>query len=173
MTKNKVVLISGPCASGKSTLGKILASNYGYIHIDGDTVWHKVKQTNKKIHWNEIHDEIMLQSIEFSQSNIVITHLIPPDVFPEYEAFYNERSISFEIMILMPPKDIIMKRNQTRTCWKHPTPEDFIDSFYFVFTDAQNKYGQYFVSNSESTPEETIKRWLLVQEHGCRTKAHS
>jgi tRNA uridine 5-carbamoylmethylation protein Kti12 len=156
----KILLISGPCASGKTTLGNILASQYGYIHIDGDPVWNQLKQKDKDIHWNDIHADIMRRSIEYGHSNVVITHLVPPGVIPQYEVFYNKHDVSFDLIILLPPLETLIQRNKTRTCWENPTPDDVINKYYNIFIGAKNEYGHYFVNNSKLTPKETIKQYL-------------
>ena len=40
----KVILLSGPCGAGKSSIGRYISQKYGYIHIDGDSV-------SKRVNW--------------------------------------------------------------------------------------------------------------------------
>jgi gluconate kinase len=155
-----VLLITGTCASGKTTLGELLAQNHLYHHIDGDTFKKKLKKERglSKLDWNAIHDDLMLHTLDFiQQADVVITHVVLPEKINDYVTFYAERNISFNFVILMPSKKSIYQRNATRTCWSAPTPHKYIDEFYDAYDSAREKNSQYFLDTTNHSPGESLE----------------
>lgn len=160
LSKNHVILLTGNCASGKSTIAKILAEKYSYYFIDGDQVW-KLKKTqnpNIKIHWDKIHDDIMNLAMErLNSDNIVISHLILPNRIPEYEKWALTNGINIHIFVLYPNIDEINNRNLTRTCWSKPTPKYIINTVQDIFRESKKSLKKYYYDNSIETPDITSK----------------
>ncbi|PWU24065.1 hypothetical protein C5B42_00915 [Candidatus Cerribacteria bacterium 'Amazon FNV 2010 28 9'] len=157
-----VLLITRTCASGKTTLGELLEAKHGYKHIDGDVVWKKVKEENKrlgsqlKVGWNEIHFDILRDSLEnIHSSNLVITHIIYPEVLPLYQGFFAERGMRMHFIVLTPHLQTIYERNNTRTCWSKPTPKQYVDEIYEKLH--KDVYKEYFLDTSDQTPEQTVE----------------
>jgi cytidylate kinase len=50
----KIIAIDGPAASGKSTLGKMLADNLGYLYLDTGVMYRAVT-------WAALHDALTIQ----------------------------------------------------------------------------------------------------------------
>lgn len=163
--KKNVLLISGTCAAGKTTIGTLLSEKYGYHHIEGDEVKKHAQQRDvtKKINWNEMHSEILQKSLQSEYEKIVISYVILPDKLSLYKDFYEKHDISFSIVILMPSLANVYERNNTRTCWNRPTPKKFIDEFYNAFLANKDKYGKYFLNNTSLDIEETAEKIVATK----------
>jgi adenylate kinase family enzyme len=160
-----MLLISGTCASGKTTVGQILSQQYGFSHVDGDVVKQDLEAKRKeKVAWNTIHGDIIERSVAlFDHSSVVITHVVLPKILPQYELACRERDIPLQIVILMPERKEIYKRNATRTCWSRPTPQKFIDEFHDAYLREKEQLEQYFFDSTGQTGEESAKEILKVR----------
>lgn len=56
-----ILLISGPSASGKTTIAHLISERYGYHHIDGDQVIKDLDLKSKA--WNSIHHNLIEKSL--------------------------------------------------------------------------------------------------------------
>jgi gluconate kinase len=159
---SSVLLITGTCASGKTTLGKLLADKYGYIHIDGDEVWKEVKaQRGKQVGWNDIHQDILTHTTQFVDlSKIVITHVIFPELLPIYQAFYAQRNLQLIVIVLMPKNEVIYSRNQLRKCWPVPTAQKDIDDINKKLKS--DLYLSYYLDTSDQSPGESVAAILAL-----------
>jgi gluconate kinase len=155
-----VLLLTGTCASGKTTVGELLEKDYGYHHIDGDDVWNAVKlEQGKGVGWNEIHQDILNHCLQkMYSSNVVITHVIYPEIFPVYTSFFERERMAMTLVVLVPTIDTVYQRNNTRTCWSVPTPQKYIDDIYGKLSS--NEYLPYFLDTTHQKPEQTVSQVL-------------
>lgn len=137
-----MLLITGPSASGKTTLGKQLVDQLGYTQLDGDVVWNELKKSGrlgfqgKTIHWNEIHSDLMLRAYSLSRkSRVVLTHVVLPDTIPKYVEFFQDLGVQFNIEVLMASKKELMNRSQSRPTFNRPTPPYVINTMHDLFAD--------------------------------------
>jgi len=154
-----VLVISGTCASGKTTISDVLAQQYGFVQLDGD--WPPSKRKAEKgtsIGFNEAHNELLAlaEGIVHLSHDVVIAHVVLPEWVPHYERYLVERGISHRIVILMPRMDVILDRNETRECWW--TERGIIERFHDALLAGDGHVQGLFYDNGEETAEETANR---------------
>lgn len=151
-----IILITGSSASGKTTIGRLLAEKCNYDHIDGDQVIKDLGLTSKS--WNSIHGEIIRRSaLGGSPTNAVISHVVLPDKFEFYEKAFRKNNVDYRIVVLDPKKSVLLDRNQIRTCHPRPTPLDVIDYFHGKFRDSDlENLNCYVLDNSGQAELDTV-----------------
>lgn len=162
--RNEILLITGTCASGKTTVGEILSRQYGYKHIDGDQFKRELKKRRglEKLDWDEIHEDLISHAIELStRANVVISHVVLPPNLGVYQAICSNLDALFRFIILMPSRETVYSRNKNRTCWSSPTPKKFIDEFYDSYIEAVNALSENVLDNSNQSPLETATQIMM------------
>lgn len=153
-----IVLITGAPASGKTTLGQILATTYNYVQLDGDQL---IKDLGlKSENWNQIHSQLRLKASELhQQKNVVISHVVLPETITSYYDYYEALTIPFKAILLKPQINTLLERSAVRTSHPKPTPENFIHYFHEKFTEGfvEKKYGALYLDNSVQNLEETMQ----------------
>ena len=153
-----VLVISGSCASGKTTLSYLLAERYGFVQIDGDWVLENRKaEEGRHVDFNEIHPYLltMAEGLVRLGKPVAIAHVVVPEVVRRYETWLGERGIPHKVVVLMPDQSILLERNATRDCWPKTTPEYWVLRFYQDYLCAPDAVKACFYDNSFETPEET------------------
>jgi hypothetical protein len=93
-----VLLISGSCASGKSTISHLIASTYGAVQIDGDWMLQLRKiELGEKPDFNDIHMDMLTMAQGFASmgKDVVVAHVILPEALPLYESFLKQKRIRY------------------------------------------------------------------------------
>ena len=160
----QVLVISGSCSSGKTTISYLLSKHYGMVQIDGDWILERQKaRQGRKADFNEIHGELLAaaEGLAFLGQSAVLAHLILPAYVPMYEAFLRARSIDHRLVILMPERATLLSWNQERKCWPKTTPEYWVNRFYDDLLVASDDVKAYYYDNSHETPLQTAKNIKL------------
>jgi hypothetical protein len=110
---NKVLLLSGTCGSGKTTISKLIAKRWNWERICEDDIWPELFGKDRgdprlpegKRKRAQVHEIVFDKILEYRRhkKNIVIdltVHEAPPDAFFEYKEFFEANGIPFEIRIL-------------------------------------------------------------------------
>jgi len=162
--QGRVLLITGTCASGKSTIAQIAAQQYGFFLIDGDGVRQivKLKMGLSESDWNAdyFHNEILLM-IDMLLSlghDIAIAHVILPEIIPRYRDFLCKRGVNYFFSVLLPNHKILLQRNESRECWT--TEEKWIREFHHPFVGLKSNGDIFVHDNSNETPEETTELFI-------------
>ena len=169
MENNKILILTGPGGSGKSTVAKLLCSNYGYTLVDGDALdteyFPKGGQSlpENKTKLIKAHDKILREAKKQFKTgkNIVVEYII----FGEYLNFFNKFKNTFgnkvDIKILFPSEEETILRDKERSCWT--TGAERIKAVRKEFLEIKDTIGiQNFIDTTEQKPEETT-RLLLSQ----------
>lgn len=158
----RVYLLSGTCASGKSSIGKYVEKKYGYILIDGDAISKRVdydvklgivKERNEFL----VHSEVinmMLVVLELGYS-VFVSYVFEEIDIEKYKMVLANYDIIPNIGILVPNRDECIKRDYERECWT--AGEDFIDKWYESQRLLGEKYASNIIDNSYETIEETVE----------------
>ena len=126
----RVLLLTGTCGSGKTTIAAMLAEKADWIHISEDTIWHNLYGKNRgPFHSDEhrqkrrnVHKKVMEQLLtdNHPDRNIVIDvtiHESPPEAYKEYQHMFEEHSIVWDIRVLHPRLEVAVARDANRNCW--------------------------------------------------------
>lgn len=164
MNKHKVLLLTGPGGSGKTTIAELLCNQYGYTFIDGDQL--DTEFFPKGGQWDpenncllkKAHDKILTKTkAEFDAGkNVVVAYII----FNEFKSFFSKFKKTFgndlNIKILFPSETVTIQRDKERECWT--TGTERIRIIRNKLLEAQTVIGaENFVDTSALTPEETAK----------------
>jgi len=166
-----LLLISGSCASGKSTVSYLLAQRYGFVQIDGDWILHLRKaELGRSVEFTEIDGEMLAMAAAMTALNkpVVIAQIILPAQLALYESFCESHSIPWQAAVLMPQEDVLLERNRTRRCWPKTTPEYWVKYFNAELLAASQSFKRWHYDNSRETAEETAERLWRVAVRGAQ-----
>lgn len=166
----KVIVLTGTCASGKSSTAEILKMKYGFEVIDGDCVMQVVKHKLgiSKIEYDaasmyaEIENQIDI--LLALKKNIVISHVITVKDIDIYRKMFERRNLKYKIFILHPKLEAAIARSKTRTCHKSVTPEEWVEYFYNKLDEFKEKNNEDVIcfDNSDFSLEESVDRILKL-----------
>lgn len=160
MSKQPIVLIvTGPCGSGKTTITNLIVKNNDFVRISGDDIKNEFFPEIENITdypeaLEKVYTEIFQRTKKHYENgkNIVIDYVVLGQ--KRIEEYKNTFSNSLKIRVLLSRKEIIIRRDQLRECWT--SGEECVTTLYDSFdqlrdyVDAEN-----YIDNSEETPEET------------------
>ncbi len=170
----RVLLLTGPGGSGKTTISTLLAARAGWTRIAEDDIWPRLFGKNRGAFGSDehrrkraaIHAEVQ-QSVlaALAQArNVVIdatVHEAPPEAFREYEEFFRRHGIAWELRVLMPRLEIAVARDAGRNSWHLGAGR--VADLYSKFTGAVFSR-EVFVDNSDESPQTSVIRicenWL-------------
>ena len=165
----KVLLLSGPGGSGKTTIAELLVKKRGFILVDGDNLdteffphgeqW-LPKNTEKLA---RAHDKILREARKLfdADHSVVVDYIIFGRYLEFIDKFRKEFGDNFEMKILFPSKEEIVKRDKKRECWT--TGEERIAAVRSEFEAIKNKIGlQNFLDTSGQTPEMTFENHFAL-----------
>lgn len=164
----KVLILTGPGGSGKTTIANLLAEKYGFIKIDGDNLDTKffpdegqwLSENFKKL--QQAHNYILSEvkkAFKGDRNNIVLDYIIFGDYLKFFEKFRSEFGNKLEIRVLFPKLEEVIKRDKERDCWT--TGTERIKFVYSEFESIKDKIGiKNFIDTSGKTPNETIEKYF-------------
>jgi len=167
MKNHKVLILTGPGGSGKSTIAKLLSNKYGYVLIDGDQFdteffpdggqWFPENKENLERAHNKIFAETKK---EFnSGKNVVIDYIIFGEHLSFFDKFKKEFGNNLEIRVLFPREEKTVLRDKNRHCWTTGTERIRIvrEEFIKIKKDIGE---ENFIDISDQTPEETLEQFF-------------
>ncbi|BCK01577.1 nucleoside/nucleotide kinase family protein [Anaerocolumna chitinilytica] len=160
----EIVVLSGTCGSGKSSVAIELMKNHGFIAIDSDCSMQsfRYKFNVKQVDYRsdemlaEIANEI--DFVRLFSNKIVLAQIVLKEDIDRYKKIFNERNLKYRFYILKPSYEKAVDRCQTRRCHANITPEYWIKYFYELLGFNDNVI---VIDNSKLTIEETANRILL------------
>jgi len=179
-TAMTVLLLTGACGSGKSTVARLVGRERGWVHISEDEVWERTFRKDRgplgtdehRRKRQEVHRMVFEQIAAHIQSGrrVVIdatVHESPPESYREYEAFFRDNQIEWTLRVLHPRVDVAIRRDRLRMGWH--AGEDGVRRLHSKFTFKVFP-GECFIDTSDQTPEETAR--LLVDTFGVQGHSH-
>ena len=169
-----IIVLSGTCGSGKSTIAIELAKNHGFFAMDGDCVLQSVrhKPNMAKVQFNsqEAMDEIAyeIDCIRPFSDKIVFAQVVLPEDMENYIRIFKERGLCYHFVLLKPDYENALARCQVRTCHKSVTPEYWVSYFYdkTCFSD-----DMHVIDNTSLTVEETAPKDFRMCQCLCPVSA--
>ncbi len=167
---SRVLLLTGTCGSGKSTIAEIVSREPGWARISEDDVWkalygkdrgalgtpgHRAKRA--RVH--AVVFEAIRAALASGRAVVLdaTVHESPPEAFGEYAAFFEALAVPWELFVLHPRLEIATARDAGRSGW-HAGPQA-VASLRAKFTGAAFP-PEAFLDTSSETPQETARRIL-------------
>ncbi|MDQ6893011.1 MAG: ATP-binding protein [Acidobacteriota bacterium] len=167
---NHVILLSGTCGSGKSTISALLGT-VGWFRISEDDFWHEQfgRQRGKfgtdehRRKRQQIHEAVsaaVFHAFDEELRPVVIdatVHESPPEAFFEYRAWFEGQHIPWVLRVLHPTLEVAIARDALREGWH--AGRDRVSSLHAKFTGFVFS-PECFIDTSHDTPEDTLWRLL-------------
>jgi adenylate kinase family enzyme len=155
-----ILLITGPCAVGKTTISKLISKQYGLKYIGGDDIKNKLYPKISKINeFPEKLDRVYLQLFNTVKENfdkninIVLDYIFLKQISTYQTTFKHHLTTR----ILLPTISTIVLRDQQRICWTAGT--ETISYLYPKFTSLKKTLPiDYFIDSSNETPQQTLEK---------------
>jgi len=162
----KVIILTGPCGVGKTTIANLLIEELSIELVSGDdiksTLFPDIDYINK--HSTElalVKEKIFeLSELHFSNNKSVLIDYVV--LGKEYiERFKHRFKDHLVIKVLLPKKKIIYDRDQQRESWV--SGRRIIDELYSKYESLKDVIGEsHYVDNGEESPIETTKELLAL-----------
>jgi adenylate kinase family enzyme len=164
----RVLLLTGTCGSGKSTIAGLLGGRPGWTHISEDAIWlqeyglhrgafgsaeHSLKREHVQ---QEVFGLLNLHCEARTNAALDVTlHESPPESYETYRAFLEKHGIAWAVRVLHPSLEVAIARDIARS--RRPMAGDRIASLRAKFT-GEVFLPDWFLDTSTDTPEQTVRR---------------
>lgn len=176
----RVLLLTGTCGSGKSTVARRLAEHDGWARVSEDDVWRARFHRNRGALGSEEHrrkrgvvrSEVVTQVRRAlaADRDVVVdatVHEATPDSLGDYVALLEPVHAAWSIRVLHPGLEVAVARDAARPDWSAGAVS--VESLWRKFTGA--RFGRaVFLDTSEDTPEQSAVRILASlpgRQSGC------
>jgi len=163
---NKVIILTGPCGVGKTTIAYKLATELNLTVISGDQIKQTLFPTINDITEFPEKLQIVKQTI-FKQSqqlfnkdqSVLIDYVVLGETYiKQYQIAFQENLI---IKVLFPKREVIYSRDEKRACWTSGKTQ--IDHLYQKYLDLIDLIGaENYIDTGKETSEETVQHMLAL-----------
>ncbi len=166
--EGRVLILTGTCGSGKSTVAGLLAAREGWVRISEDEVWERrfgrdrgtLGSPEHRRRRRVVHDDVFAsvrRALARSKPVVIdaTVHESPPESFREYRAFFARNHIAWRLRVLHPKLEVSIARDSSRGGWN--AGPDRVASLYAKFTGATFPR-EVFLDTSLETPVQTMVR---------------
>jgi chloramphenicol 3-O-phosphotransferase len=167
-----VLLITGTCGSGKSTVAARLGSLPGWTHLSEDPVWQGLFGKNRGPFGSAEHRDKRKRIQDIVHADIraalasglkvaldATVHESPPEAYHEYSERFRTAGIGWTMRILHPSVDVAIARDAERPGGR--VGPERVASLHAKFSGTTFPPA-WFLDTSADTPEETAARLLIV-----------
>ncbi len=167
-----VVILTGTCGSGKTTVSTLLAETYGWRRISEDDIWKLQCGKNRGTFGSEehrlkrmrVHDVVFADVLAAYRGDqrVVIdatVHEAPPAAYLEYKAFFEAHAIPWCVRVLHPRLEVAIARDSQRAGWV-AGPER-VRQLRAKFSGKVFS-AECFIDNSDDIPEQTMLSVLAI-----------
>lgn len=164
----RVLLVTGTCGSGKSTVASLLASREGWIRLSEDELWLELFGTNRgafgsaehraKRHAVQVRVLDQVRTALHAGQSVAIDvtlHEAPPEAFEAYRLFFDHQQIPWAVRVLHPSLSVAVARDAARG--KRPIGLERIADLRAKFTEKVFD-PEWFLDTSSDTPAATVER---------------
>jgi cytidylate kinase len=160
---SKVIVITGHCGAGKTTICKLFSKKINAFHLQGDNVKEELfpslvditKHPNKLV---RVEKEILSRAKESHSKNIdiIVDYIVLGNYITEYKNAFGEDLV---FKVLLPSVDVVVRRDNNRDCWI--AGKEHINDQCFKFNRDEELVGrENYIDSSTITPEETVENIL-------------
>lgn len=160
-----VLLLTGTCGSGKTTIAGLVGARPGWTRFAEDDVWPRLFARARGPFGSDEHrrKRSAVHAVVFSgvagavrrgYSAVIdaTVHESPPEAFLEYRAFSETLGVSWLVRVLHPRLEIAIARDAARAGWRAGPLR--VAALRAKFTQATFP-GEWFVDTSDQLPAET------------------
>jgi predicted kinase len=165
-----VLLLTGTCGSGKTTIASLLGTFPGWTHVSEDPIWGYLygrqrgafgsaehRRKRGEIH-KIVYEEIVVARAKGLHVALDATvHQSPPEAYSEYRRLFLGGAVTWGLRVLHPRLEVAIARDAQRQGWQ--AGADRVTSLYGKFTGATFAPA-WFLDTSEDTPADTVRRLL-------------
>lgn len=164
---NRVIILTGPGGSGKTTIADLLVKRCGFVLLDGDNAdteffpegkqW--LPENSEKL--QKAHSKILKQTKEIFNSgkSVVVDYIIFGHYLEFFKQFRKEFENNLDIKVLFPSQKELIARDKKRDCWT--TGKERINTVRKEFDNIRNVIGaENFINTSGQTAEETFRKYF-------------
>jgi predicted kinase len=171
MTQNlKVIVLTGTCGSGKSTIAGLIASRAEWCRVSEDDIWPRHFGKNRGAFGTAehrqkrgvVHCEVLdrVHAARRDRFNVVIDatiHEAPPEALEEYRAMFASAGIEWHLVVLHPRVDVAVARDASRG--RGSLGAMRAAELHSKFNGHVIPAGR-FIDTSDESPEVTVERVL-------------
>jgi len=164
----RILILTGPCGSGKTSIAEYLYQNKEFNIVDLDSIIdlvqnkYKIKGVdyNSKEAINELVESINI--LLHYNNDIAVSYIIDPDKIEMYKNIFHNFGLSYKIIFLYSNYLTILKRTKTRTCFNSITPEKWVKHFYDKMIPLKDIVTENYeiIDNTNLSLEETVNAVL-------------
>lgn len=173
-SEKRVLILTGPGGSGKTTIADLLVEKCGFVKIDGDNLdteffpnggqWFPENIERLKLAHEKIFAEVKKRFSD-GKNNVVLDYIIFGDYLRFIEMFKKEFGDKLEIKVLFPNKEEMVKRDKERECWT--TGIDRISAVRAEFEAIKDVIGKdSFIDTTGQTLNDTFEKYF--NHYSCR-----
>ena len=165
--ENGVLLLTGTCGSGKTTVSTLLGKLPGWERVGEDEIWQRFhgrergpfgseEHRRKRTAVHEVVHAALLEALAAGRNAVLdaTVHESPPEAWLEYRDFFDREGIRWTLRVLHPRLEVAIHRAATREGWH--APADRVASLRAKFSGAVFP-PEWFLDTSEQTPELTAE----------------
>lgn len=166
---NRVLVLSGTCGSGKSTIAQLLADEHGWTRLSEDLVWRRRFHKNRGVFGSAEHRRKrravrreLLTDVRMAaeEADVVVdatVHEADPSSLAEYAALLAAAGLPWQLRVLHPRLEVAIERDAMRPGWHAGAArvEDLWRKFSGRLFDPR-----LFIDSSGDEPRETTRRVL-------------
>ena len=168
----RVLLLTGTCGSGKTTVAKLLVSRSDWTRLAEDDIWPSLFGKSRGAFGSEEHrrkrsaiHEVVFPGVKEALAAgryVVIeatVHETPPEALLEYQAFFEGQDIRWTVRVLHPRLEVAVARDAARPDWR--AGESRVASLRVKFSGLVFP-PEWFIDTSDQTPGETVAQLLRM-----------
>jgi len=161
-----VLILTGTCGSGKSTIASMISDQFGWNRICEDDIWKKMfdkkrgpfRSAEHRAKRQRVHSIVFqnILTLATMDQKIVIdatVHESPPESFFEYSQFLDQHKLPWALRVLYPALDIAIERDRRRTDWV--AGRERVTTLHEKFNSTVFDK-RWFLDTSLQTPAETM-----------------
>jgi adenylate kinase family enzyme len=171
----KVILITGPAGSGKTSLAKRIAQNENWVHVSEDLHWVEIKKGHPAEEGRTLEEQQIIQPLVvvqvkelLSRGKNAVLEFINYENPPRPLMFYYEELQKYQcnilVKVLRPTGQVIMERKEIRGREDDKNIELEWKNTRHQLACLESDYikNEWIIDNSNMTVEDIYTRYILA-----------